>query len=108
METLRVLFTWLRAFDPFCRWLRVFEKLGASSPHFARLSTPSGTAVCPIGDGKRTRRQPHTGTKARYDHFVLHSVAPAPEIPASSDIVEYKDGSASPPWVSHGERPPQP
>src|SRR6266496_3424539 len=46
------------------------------------------------------------GTETRYDHFVLHSVAPAPEIPASNDIVEYKDGQQARQRRARGWPPP--
>src|SRR6266536_3296544 len=44
-------------------------------------------------------RRPRPGVRGpactRYDGFVLQSVAPAPEIPASNDILEYKGATAS-------------
>src|SRR6266542_6562900 len=44
-------------------------------------------------------RRPRPGVRGpactRYDGFVLQSVAPAPEIPASNDILEHKGATAS-------------
>ncbi len=39
-----------------------------------------------------------TAPRPRYDGFVLQGVAPAPQIPASNNILEYKaEGDASAP-----------
>ncbi len=42
-----------------------------------------------------TSRPPVWRRRGRSRHFVLHSVVPAPEIPASSDILEYKAAAAA-------------
>ncbi len=77
---------------------------GSGQPHCVGGEVEYGASDPPVkAGGSRvltwavlpTSRPPVWRRRGRSRHFVLHSVVPAPEIPASSDILEYKAAAAA-------------